>query len=50
MQLSGGFATQILDKHAILIHMIIRVFLFKISMAREPNAWNYKKSGILPRA
>jgi hypothetical protein len=35
------FVAQMLYKHAILIHMIVRLFLYKIAIARDPSAQTY---------
>jgi hypothetical protein len=41
-------AAEILYKHTILIHMIARLLLFKIAIARDPNARMYTDQALTP--
>ena len=41
-------AAEILYKNAILIHMIARLLLFKIAIARDPNARMYTDQALTP--
>ena len=42
------FATEILYKHAILIHMIVQLLLFRVAIAHDPNAQMYTDQALTP--
>jgi Radical SAM superfamily len=42
------FAAHMLYKHAILMHMIVRLFLYKIAIARDPSAQTYTDQALTP--